>query len=73
MNVTIGDAQNGRRKLEDQGNPRVYPHTKAFIKHYGGLTCAGLFVAVLLGQLTLAAIDFCFDEPKKDNRRNGRR
>ena len=74
MNITVGDAQTGRRKLEDPGNPRVYPHTKAFNKHYGGLICSGLFVVVLLGQLTLAGIDFCFGEPKKNNdRRDGRR
>ena len=51
-----------------------FPHTKAFIKHYGGLVCSGLFVTVLLGQLTLAGIDFLYGEPKKNgDRRNGRR
>jgi hypothetical protein len=74
MNITVGDAQTGRRKLEDPGNPRVYPHTKAFTKHYGGLVCSGLFVAVLLGQLTLAGIDFLYGEPKRNgDRRDGRR
>ena len=47
---------------------------KAFTKHYGGLVCSGLFVAVLLGQLTLAGIDFLYGEPKKNgDRRDGRR
>ena len=75
MNITVGDAQTGRRKLEDPGNPRVFPHSKAFQKHYGGLVCSGLFVAVLLGQLTLAGIDFCLGENSKKNgdRRDGRR
>ena len=45
-----------------------------FTKHYGGLVCSGLFVAVLLGQLTLAGIDFLYGEPKKNgDRRDGRR
>ena len=72
--VTVGDAQNGKRKLEDVGNPRIFPHVKAFNKHYGVMIAAGLMVIVLAGQIVQTAVDFCYGEPKRNNdRRDGRR
>ena len=72
--ITVGDAQNGKRKIEDPGNPRVFPHTKAYIKHYFGKVSAGLLVVVLIGQIIPTIVDFCYgNEPRRNDRRDGRR
>ena len=72
--ITVGDAQNGKRKIEDPGNPRVFPRTKTYIKHYCGKISAGLLVVVLIGQLVPTIIDFCCgSEPRRDNDRRGGR
>lgn len=73
MNITVGDAQNGKRKIEDPGNPRVFPHVKAFIKHYMGKVAAGLMVVVLISQLVPTVTDFCSGDTKQNNGRRERR
>lgn len=71
--ITVGDAQNSKRKIEDPGNPRVFPHTKAYLKHYYGKIAAGLLVVTLIGQLIPSILDFCYGEPKRNDRRDVRR
>ena len=71
--ITVGDAQNSKRKIEDPGNPRVFPHTKAYLKHYYGKIAAGLLVVTLIGQLIPSVLDFCYGEPKRNDRRDNRR
>lgn len=74
--VTVGDAQNGKRKTEDVGNPRNFPHTKAYNKHYSGIIASGLLIIVIGVQLLNTALDFWFSEPKQNNgreRKGGRR
>ena len=49
--VTVGDAQNGKRKVENVDNPKNFPHTKAFGRFYGAKVAAGLLVVVVGIQL----------------------
>ncbi len=72
MNISIGDAQNGKRKVEDIGNPKNFPHVKAYGKHYGGKIAAALMSIVLIIQLVTLAVDFWCSEPKM-KRNNDRR
>lgn len=75
--ISIGDAQNGKRKVENPENMGVFTNTKLFIKHYLGKVSAGLMVIVLTAQLVPAIIDFCLGDSKRNNNndrhRNGRR
>ncbi|MBP3732396.1 MAG: hypothetical protein J6I84_04040 [Bacilli bacterium] len=70
--VTIGDAQNGKRKIENVDNPKNFPHTKAYNKYYGGIMSTGFVVIVVGIQLINAALDFFFTEKGKKNDRRQR-
>ncbi len=67
--VTVGDAQNGKRKVENVDNPKNFPHTKAFGRFYGAKVAAGLLVVVVGIQLINGVLDFFWNEPKKHDRK----
>ena len=72
--ITIGDVQNGKKKLDDPGNPKIFPHMKAYNKHFGVIIGAGLMVILGGAQVVQYAVDFCCSRSGQNNdRRDGRR
>ena len=74
--ITVGDAQNGKRKIDNPENPEICPHFKAYNKFYNGKIASGLVVVVLLSQFVPSVIDFFWGNNytrRNHDRRNGRR
>jgi hypothetical protein len=72
--ITIGDILNGKKKVEDPENPRDFPRSKTYNKHYVPILMAGAMV--ILGTANLFSFATAFWGSKSGHnrdRRDGRR
>ena len=56
--IGMNEAQSGKRRAEDVGNPRNFPHTKSYNKFFGtmiGYDLIGIFAGI---QLINTVVDF---------------
>lgn len=73
MEITIGESQAMRRKMENLGDPKDHPRFKRFHKNVGGYVLSSMFVFLNFFQCVITFIDYFGSLKDSDNRRDGRK
>jgi len=71
MAISISDVSNGKRRVDDVGDPKNYRHLKQYSRFYGSRVASGLMVIVISVPLVTSILDFF--SPRKHNGREDKR